>query len=251
MSERTFLDRAMRLVKPAPLASYAPEPRELAPGLWLLERRLTMPPGLVLPVNTTIVRLRSGGLVVLSPPAPDPATAAAISALGRVEALVAPNSFHYVFAAGQLASFPGAKLFLAPGLAERIPELPPATPLGEAAADLWAGEIDQAIFGPVGAIAEVTFFHRSSATLMMTDLAFNMRTIDGVYQTVGWRLFGVPAAFGPSRTARLAFLRDADAARPYLQRIARWEFQRIVVAHGEPVETNAGSEFRRAFARYL
>ncbi len=241
----------MRLAQPAPLASYSPQPRELAPGLWLLERRLRLPPGLVLPVNTTIVRLRSGGLVVISPPAPDPATSAAIAALGPVEALVAPNSFHYVFAAGQLASFPGAKLFIAPGLAERVPELPPATSLGEAAPALWVGEIDQTIFGPVGAVAEVAFFHARSATLVMTDLAFNMRTIDGVYQTVAWRLGGVPAAFGPSRTARLSLLRDQGAARPHIQRIARWEFQRIVVAHGEPVETNAGGEFRRAFARYL
>src|SRR5256885_2369301 len=72
MSQPSFLDRAFQRVKPAPVAGYAPPPRELAPGLWLLERRLRMPPAMTLPINTTIVRLASGGVVVFSPPERDP-----------------------------------------------------------------------------------------------------------------------------------------------------------------------------------
>jgi hypothetical protein len=251
MSRQSFLDRAFQRVKPSPVPGYAPPPRELAPGLWQLERRLRMPPAMTLPINTTIVRLASGGLAVISPPVPDAASVASLAALGRVEALVAPNSFHYVFAAAHLSHFPQAELYLAPGLAERVPGLPRATVLGETPPARWAAEIEQTVFGPVGAFAEVAFLHRPSATLVLTDLAFHMRVIDDPWNRIAWRLGGVPPRFGPSRTARLTLLRDPAAARPHLQRIARWDFRRILVGHGAPLENDAPGEYRRAFARYL
>lgn len=50
---------------------------------------------------------------------------------------------------------------------------------------------------------------------------------------------------------RLTLLRDANGARPYLRKMLEKGFERIVVAHGEPVEADARKEFRRAFRAYL
>jgi hypothetical protein len=115
----------------------------------------------------------------------------------------------------------------------------------------WRGSVDHLVYGPIGSFSEVVVLHRPTKTLVLTDLAFHMARIDGLYDRVGWRLFGVPPRFGPSRTARLTLLRDRAAARPFLQRISAWDFSRIVVAHGAPIEHAAAAEFRRAFARYL
>lgn len=93
--------------------------------------------------------------------------------------------------------------------------------------------------------------HGPSGTLVLTDLAFNMRRHAGAFDRIGWRLFGVPARFGTSRTARLTLLRDRGAAASFLRRIAERDFRRILVAHGDPVEIDAREELRRAFARYL
>lgn len=72
-SRRSLIDRLMRLASPRPVSGFAPPPRELAPGVWLVDRRLRMPGGPLLPLRTTVIRLRDGSLVVISPPPLPPA----------------------------------------------------------------------------------------------------------------------------------------------------------------------------------
>jgi phage tail protein X len=248
--QRSILDRAMRWVAPTAVRSFAPPPRQLSDGLWIVDRRLSLPPGLILPTRMTIMRLASGALALHSPVALDADLATALRSLGDVVAIIAPNTFHYVFAADYVAAFPAACLFAAPGLAERVPSLPAAVPLSDEAAPLWMGVLDQIVLGPVRGVSEVVFLHRPSRTLVLTDLAFNMSRIDGLRQRVAWRLFGVPPSIGPSRSARLILLRDPTLVRRFVEQVSVWSFERIIVAHGEIVEHKGGAEFRRAFARY-
>lgn len=248
--QRSLLDRAMRVVAPTAVRSFAPPPRQLSDGLWIVDRKLSMPPGLILPTRMTVVRLAGGTLALHAPVALDVDLAAVLRSLGEVSAIIAPNSFHYVFAAEYVAAFPAARLLAAPGLRERVPSFPAAIALSDEPAPLWNGILEQIVFGPVRGVSEVVFLHRPSRALVLTDLAFNMRRIDPLHQRVAWRLFGVPASFGPSRTARLTLLCDPAPVRRFVEQVAAWSFERIIVAHGDVVEHNAGAEFRRAFARY-
>ena len=249
--ETSLLHRVMRGLRPRLDPSHRPPPRALGEGLFVLERRLVMPPALGLPTNSVIAGLPGGGLVVISPPMPDAETCRQLEALGRVEALVAPNPFHYLFAAQALAAFPAARLFLAPGLRERVPELPAGETLAETPPALWAGVLDQIVYGPVGGACEMAFLHRPTRTLLLTDLAFHMRRFERAWQRQAWRLMGVPDRFGPSRTGRLFLLRDRTAARGPLGRIRAWPFERILVAHGEPVLEGAREAFESGFRGYL
>ena len=248
---RTILDRLLQPVKPRPIVSFAPPPRELDSGLWRLERKLRLPGGLVLPVGMTIVRLPSGGLFLHSPIALDDEVARSIASLGKVSVLLAPNSFHYIFVADYLSRFPDARLFSVTGLAERVPTLPAATVVGAASPPEWEGAVEPIPFGPIGSFGEVVIHHAASATLVLTDLAFNMVRYENAGDRLGWRLFGVPPRFGPSRTARWTLLRDRVAAGPFLKAMLERSFRRILVAHGDPVEQNAHDVFQRAFRRYL
>ncbi len=242
----------MQLGVPRQVAAYAPPPQELAPALWSLDRKLRMPGGPSLPSRTTIVRLSNGPLVVLSaPPALGPDGAAAIDSIGTVGQVVAPNSFHYLGAREIMARYPDASLLVAPGLLERVPDLPPARELPPSPPEAWAGELDYAVLGPVRGVCEVVFFHLPTGTLILTDLAFNMTRFARAFERMAWRLSGVPTHFGPSRTARLLLLRDHAAAARCLSRVSEWPIQRIVVAHGDVVEQNARAEFLKAFAPYL
>ena len=112
------------------------------------------------------------------------------------------------------------------------------------------GGIFAGSYACVGGVSEVVFLHRPSRTLILTDLAFNMVRLDGPYQRAAWRLFGVPASFGPSRTARLFLLRDRTVVNRFVEQVSAWRFDRMIVTHGEIVEQDATAEFRRAFARY-
>jgi hypothetical protein len=249
---RLLVDRLMRPVRPKPVPEFTPPPRPVADGLWSVDRRLRLPGGAVIPCRMTVVRLPGGGLWLHSPVRLDAATREGLAALGPVEAVIAPNPFHYLFVADYADGFPRAGRYYAPGLRERIAWLPPATVLTDASPPSWAGALDQLVFGPVaGNLSEVVFRHRASGTLVLTDLAFNMTVIEPARDRWLWRLNGVPPSFGPSRSGRLTLLRDRRVAAPFLRRILRWEFDRIVVNHGEVLAQGGPAAFRRGFLTYL
>jgi len=245
MPRRSLLDRAMQLGQPRVVTEFAPPPVPIALDVWSLDRRLRMPAGMLLPNRTTILRLASGGLLVASPPPVAPGGLGHLDALGAVEEVLLPNSFHYLYGAEFLARYPTATLRVAPGLHARIPGLPAGDELTDATPAPWQGVIEHAILETDRGLSEVALFHRPSATLVLTDVAFHMVRFDRPLDRVFWRLFGVPAGFGPSRTARMFLLRDRAA--PFLERVQAWPFRRVLVAHGEPLEHDAAGTFARAF----
>ncbi|MEN8181081.1 MAG: GNAT family N-acetyltransferase [Myxococcota bacterium] len=249
-SGRFLIDRLVKLVTPRPVTAYAPLPHELAPGLWALDRQLRFPGGAGLPSRTTIVRLSSGALVVISPPPCFGSEhAAALDSIGVVRQVVAPNTFHYVYAAEFMDRQPDASLLVAPGLRERVPSLQSAGELGPGPPEGWSGELDLAVLGPVRGVSEVVLFHVPTGALILTDLAFNLRQARS-FDRIVWRLAGIPDRFGPSRTSRLLLLRDEAEASRCLSRVSEWPIRRIVPAHGEMIVRNAKAQFLKAFARY-
>jgi hypothetical protein len=100
-------------------------------------------------------------------------------------------------------------------------------------------------------VSEVVFLHRASRTLILTDLAFNMVKAANGVERLYWRLSGVWRRFGPTGLVRHVLLRDATLARAFLARVLAWDFERIVVSHGDVVERDGHAIFQSAFARYL
>jgi hypothetical protein len=251
LKDRSLLDRVMQLGRPSWIAGFTPPPLPIDVRLWGLDRRLRMPGGAILPCRTTLVGLPSGGLLVVSPPPVELGGLEGLEALGAVEHVVAPNPFHYLSVSCFLARHPAARFWAAPGLFERVPGLPAGSELGEEPSPPWREAVDLAVLGPARGVSEVALFHRESATLILTDVAFHLVGLTRRFDRIAWRLAGMPARFGPSRTSRLFLLRDRERAAVFLERLLVWPFRRVLVAHGETLEKNAASEFRRAFAAYL
>ena len=249
--KRSVLDRLLPLVRPTLLTDFAPPPQQVDAHLWVLDRRLRMPGGPILPARTTIVVPPSGGLLVVSPPPVEAGGLEGLDALGPVRHVLVPNSFHYLNARQFLTRYPQAILWAAPGLFSRVPGLPPGNELTEVVPDAWRGVVEHAILGPTRGVSEVAVFHRESATLILTDLAFHMVRLARRFDRIAWWLSGVPSGFGPSRTARMLLLRDRALAAAFLRRLLAWPFRRVLVAHGESLEVDALGVFRRAFAVYL
>jgi len=93
----------------------------------------------------------------------------------------------------------------------------------------------------------VVFFHPASRTLVLTDLAFNMRQPPAGRARLFCWLVGASGRFGPHRMLRL-MIRDRAAARTSVQRILAWDFDRVIVTHGEVLETGGKQAFTEAFA---
>jgi hypothetical protein len=251
MSKRSLLDRLVPSIVPTTIVGYAPAPEQIDTNLWTLERRSRMPGGPVLPTRSTIVGIGGGDLLVVSPPPVECGGLESIDALGDVRHVVVPNAFHHLNARGFLERYPGAGFQAAPGLFRRVAGLSPATELSEGVETPWSNAVDHAVLRATDEVSEVVLFHRESATLVVTDLAFNMTRFEGTLGRLVWQMNGVPNGFGHSRTARMLLLRDRAAAKKFLERVLEWPFRRIVVGHGDPIEDDAIGVFRRAFAGYL
>jgi Domain of unknown function (DUF4336) len=220
--------------------------RPLAPDLWVADRPLALVVGDI-GARMTVVRLRDGGLVLHSPVRLDEETRRALDALGPVRAVIAPSKPHNLFVGDYPAAYPAAQLYGAPGLAEKRRDLRFHAVLDDEPPPLWRGELAQLRFRGAPILEEVVFFHPSSRTLILTDLAFNVPA----GRTAGARLFylvtGAAGRFGPHRLVRL-MIRNRRAARASVDAILDWDFERVIVSHGDILETGGRERFAAAFA---
>ena len=192
--------------------------------------------------NVTLLRLRDGRTVIHST-APFTATdIAAIRSFGDPSWLVEATLMHDTFAKPGRAAFPDLPYLAPEGFAKaaRIP----AQSLGSPPPD-WKNEID--VLKIEGTrVNEHALFHRRSATLVVADLFFSFPP-----EAQGWARFFVrqimrlPRLFGISLFFRVLAVCDRKAFANSLNQLLQWDFQRIVVAHREPIEYEARSAVER------
>lgn len=220
--------------------------RSITDDIWVYDGSVNMPVG-PLHARATVVRRRDGGLVIHSPLAFDDPAAAQIDALGPVRALIAPSRLHSMFLRAACARWPHASVLAAPGLATRLADLP-FTPLPRAGTSPELGDelLIRRVEG-VPFIDEHVFLHLPSRTLIVTDLVFNVHAAQGF----GMKAFlWVGGAW--KRTAQDYFWRllrrDRAAAARSVADILAWDFERVIVAHGDIIEGDARARMARALA---
>jgi len=220
--------------------------RQFAPDVWISEQPQRYL-GVELGIRMTVVRVANGGLFVHSPIRLVPALRSELEAIAPVRFIVAPNRFHHLFAAEFARSWPEAELYCAPGLEKKRPDLKGVV-LGDDPPAGWAGSIDQIVFRAFPPLNEVNFFHRASRTLILTDLLFNFSDSHSGWTKIALALDG--GLHGPSvpRSFRTMLRFKKRQCRPLLNRILEWEFDRIVLAHGEPIIRDAKGIFAAAWS---
>ncbi len=216
--------------------------RALDDGLWVAER-----PFRGLGVRTTVVRLSDGGLLLHCPIGLQGGLRAEIEAIGRPSHLLAANKVHHLFLAENAAAFPEARVWLAPGLAEKRPKLPAGAVIGADDPAPWPADLDQTPIEGWPFLSETVFYHGSTQTLLITDIAFNMRKASNPLSRLVLRALGAYGHFGPSRFARVS-MRDRPAIRRSIDRILEWDFERVIPTHGAIVEKNGRKMLREAYA---
>jgi hypothetical protein len=224
-------------------------PRPLADDLWVVDRPQTFY-GLPVGTRMTVVRLSGGRLLLHSPVALDPALRAWLDSIGRVHYAVAPNRVHHLYAGEVAKVYPGARLWVAPGLAPKRPDLEFVAVLGDEPPEEWRKEVAQVVFRGRPYENEVVFLHRVSRTLILCDLAFHFGRRAAAPTRLLMKLLRSYGRFGPSKLDPL-LIRDRDAARKSLERILAWDFDRVVVAHGEVLETGGREALRAGYAWLL
>lgn len=220
--------------------------RQLADNLWVVERPQAFY-GLPVGTRMTVMRLTGGRLLLHSPVALGPKLRQRLDDIGQVSFVIAPNRVHHLYAGEVAQHYPAARLWIAPGLERKRPDLIFEAILTDEAPAEWRGEVDQIFFRGRPYENEVVFFHRPSRTLILCDLAFNFGPRAAWSTRLLMKLMRSYGRLGPS-TLDPWLIRDRPAARDSLERILAWDFDRIIVAHGDVLDTGGHAILSRGYA---
>ncbi len=203
--------------------------------------------GVPMGCRMTVCRLEDGSLWVHSPLRPE-AVGGALDALGRVAWVVAPSFIHHLYVAPFLEAHPGARLYVSPKLVEKRPDLKPEGVLGDTPPEgTWGASIDQAVTRGSRVMDEVVFLHRPSRTLVLCDLCECVHADAPWFWRLVGRVAGIYEHYGPPIDMKASF-RDREALRGFVERVLDWDFDRIVLSHGNLVERGGKDVFRAAYA---
>ncbi|MEL6180296.1 MAG: DUF4336 domain-containing protein, partial [Myxococcota bacterium] len=175
----------------------------IADRLWCVPGEVRMPGGVTFPCRMVVVQLSSGQVWLHSPVALSDAVVESIQAIGPVAFIVAPNMLHHLFLEDAMARFPEAKVYGAPGLADKRKDLTlHATLERDTPADGWQADLDQLLIEGVPDVNEVVFLHKPSQSLIVTDLIFHMHSPRNWQTWLVLTLAGVRGRFKQSRLFR-------------------------------------------------
>ena len=227
---------------------------EFIPGqIWIQEYPIRFA-GCTFNARMTVVAIADRQLMLHSPCEIDDVTKAAIEALGQVVCIVAPGTYHHLYVTSAQAAFPDADTYICPGIERKRPEIQFDWLLGDRAPALWAETVDQALLRGNRIIWEVAMFHRPSRTLILTDLIEN---ITDQTPNVNWllklwwklvfRMWDNPK---PAPEYQMGWT-DKTAAKASLQTILEWDFDKIILAHGDVIESDAKTIAAKAWRGVL
>ncbi len=223
---------------------------EVANDLWVLRFPLALL-GTQMGRTVTVMRLSSGHLIVHSTAPFTPADITAIHALGRPAWLVDATLFHDTFARHGQAAFPDIPYFTPSGFrrpAGRASAISPETPSLTSPPTAWAGEVDVLQLHGMPKVREHVFLHRATRTLVVADLLFNFGPRSSAWTRWFFRWPGGIRQFpGMSRLFR-ASIRDRAAFARSIESVMQWDFDRLIVGHGEIIECGAKAKLKAALA---
>jgi len=217
-----------------------------APTLWTIDHALTVGGFLPMGTRTTVLRIGDGRLVVLAPGDLAEADIAAIRALGTVAAVVAPNLLHHMFLAKAAAAFPGAEVWAAPGVEKKAKVA--VTHVFDGRGGPWGDSLAVHALAGAPKLGETVVFDPASRTLVVTDMCFNHRDVEGWFARINLQMLDAYGKFGPSWLMRNVYIGDKAAFRKSVDHVLDWDFDRVVLTHGEIVQSGGRDGLREAFA---
>jgi hypothetical protein len=144
------------------------------------------------------------------------------------------------------AAYPGISLYASPGLAGKRKDLAFRSVLEDRAAEEWAADLEQMAFHGFRAVTEIVFFQPSTRTLIVTDLLFNMPDSRPFATRMAARLLGYYRKPGVTGLLRWS-IADREALRESLARVLAWDFDRVILGHGDMFDSGGRAAVVEAF----
>ena len=214
-------------------------------GLWTLRYPMRFM-GMELGRCVSILRLVDGELALHSTGPFSAADIERIQSLGRVKLMLDATTMHDTFSRHARAAFPESPYFVPDGFSQQRAGAN-SRPLAELDANT-DGALQAIRLEGLRFLAEYACFHPSSRTLILCDLLFNLVDAQGYTRWAMKRLLGVKRWPAIDRPMRLA-IADKAAFEGSLRQIHKWDFDRIIVAHGSAIEKDGKAVLRETLQR--
>jgi len=230
--------------------------REIDRDIWVAEQPLRYF-GLSVGTRMTVIRLENRELAVISPIQVNDTIVRQLSELGTISHIIAPNLYHYLFAANFKNLYPNATFWAAPGLEAKKPDLSIDRIIKGDANSLWNG-LEYVFFdgfrtiglGGFDSLNECVFFHAASRTLILTDTAFHFDESFPIITQFASQVIGGYKNLSPSILERVA-TKDKEKVRESVKKVLGWDFERVIVAHGSIIETQGKQKFKEGYQQFL
>ena len=204
--------------------------------------------GLMVGTRMTIVRL-GDELWIHSSVSISDEMAGEVERLGKLRYIIAPNKYHHVLLSEWRDRYPEAELYASPGLKAKRPDVAFDSELLATGTYSWSGAIAHTIFGPSRLFDEVVFFHRSSGTLILTDLIINAKT-DGynLFQRLFSAFDGLSYPNGGTPRLYRWSIKSKKSAKEVYQTMIDWAPSKVIISHGEWFRRDGLSEVKKRFS---
>lgn len=192
--------------------------------------------GFRLQTRMAVIRLPGARLLLYSPVPLTDDLSWELAQLGEVSFIVSPNKIHNLALGEYRAAFPEAKLFVPPGLPERLPSLSFDRVLSEESVNDWLPDLQHVLIRGNVFFSEALLFHRPSRTLLVGDFVERIgpRTASPFARGIA-RIFGVRSHPMASPEFRY-YTTDTEAFEQSIAEVLQWPIERIFLCHGELIE---------------
>jgi hypothetical protein len=197
----------------------------------------------------TVVRLRTGSLLLHSPCELSAGLLAGLKNLGPVEYVVAPNWFHDLYLAKYRAAFPAATFWGPSRLQKTL-----GTRIVDRALDgdctvSWFDELPHVTLKGVLTFDESVFLHISTRTLIVADFLMNLSADADAppFTRFAFRISRADTGLQVFPIQRWLSFSNRAALRRAAEQMLEWQPERIVVGHGKSITQDTMPRLRVAF----
>jgi len=211
--------------------------------------------GMDILARMSLVKLRDGRLWAHNAAPLNEKLKQKIDQLGQVSYIIAPGTYHHLHVSDFQGHYPDAETFICPGLEKKITDMKFDWILGNRPDHRWQNEFEQVVVTGTRFISEVAFFHKPSRTLLLVDLLENYgddytHSADPLLQFWWKHIFHMWNNPKAAPEYQMGW-GDRVAVKRALDRILDWDFERIILAHGNTIESNAKAIARKGWQKVL
>lgn len=229
--------------------------KKLAENLWIHEDTMSLVANTQLRLRMCIVKLLNGELWVHSPTILSPELRAEVDTLGMVNFIIGPSNGHNLWLQDWHEAYPNASLHVSAGIPKKV-ALKSYQILDESHENIWHADLVHLYLAGAPFFNESVFLHQTTKSLLVTDLLQNHSDpkppgLPGfitrfVFEPLGFK--GICVA----PPLKLGFvIKDKKGFASAIRKISDWEFERIIVTHGDIIEKNAKQVFSQLCQRFL